>query len=303
MRVVYFGTPEFAAEILEVLVKAKVELVALVTKPDTPQGRSLKITPPAAALRAKSLGLQIPILQPEKCSTPEMIETLKAFQADLFVVVAYGEIVSQALLDVPRFGAINVHASLLPLYRGAAPIQRVLFNGEKETGISIIRLVRKMDAGDVLYEEKLTILPEMDAGSLENALCTLGAKCLLKVIADFTQGSVTAVPQDHAKATFAEKITAADCQLDFTKPAIVLQNQIRALSPAPGAWCQVLVRNEKKRLKVYQAELVATQERNSLTVPCQEGFLKLKTIQLEGKPKMSADEFLKGIPASQISFC
>jgi len=303
MKVVYFGTPEFAAEILEVLVKAKVEIVAIVTKPDAPQGRSLKITPPPVALRAKALDLSVPILQPEKCSTPEMIEALKHYHADLFVVVAYGEILSQHLIDVPKFGAVNVHPSLLPLYRGAAPIQRALLNGEKETGVSIIRLVRKMDAGDVLYEEKIEILPEMDAGELESALCKLGAKCLLKVIDDFERGTPTFTPQDSAKATFADKITASDCHLDFTKPAKMLQNQIRALSPSPGAWCHVMVRNEKKRLKVYRAEVVADQEKNCLTVPCQQGFLKLKTIQLEGKPKMSCDEFLKGIPASQISFC
>lgn len=302
MKVIFFGTPEFAAHILEALVQAKVTIAAIVTKPDKPQGRSLKMTPPAVKQLAERLLPDVPIFQPEKCSTPESIEQLKTIGADLYVVVAYGEILSQALLDVPKFGAINVHASLLPFYRGAAPIQRVIMNGERETGISIIRLVRKMDAGDVLYGEKIPITDDMDAGLLENALCMLGIRCLLHVLDDFKNDTIVATPQDHTKVSFAAKITTEECRLDFKKNARELSNLIRGVSPYPGAWCQIKIRNEIKRLKVFAAQVVSEQENNSLTVPCLDGYLKFKIIQLEGKPKMSVEEFLKGIPLSQISF-
>lgn len=301
MKIVFFGTPEFAAKILEALQSAKVDIVAIVTKPDTPQGRSLKLTPPSVKQLAEKLMPHVPILQPIKCSTPEMIEELKKFQADLFVVVAYGEILSQALLDVAPHGAINVHASLLPGYRGAAPIQRVLMNGEIETGISIIRLVKKMDAGDVLHAERLAIPPTMTGGELESALCHLGIRCLFKVLGDFEKGSVTATPQDDSQVTFAHKITQDECHLDWKKPAQELYNLVRALSPHPGAWCDCLVRGEKKRLKVYGAEVVEGPAQG-LVVPCGEGALRLLTIQLEGKPKMAAPDFLRGIPSSQITF-
>lgn len=298
MRIIYFGTPDIAAEILESLLEAKIEIAAIVTKPDTPQGRSLKLTPPAVKLAARD----IPVLQPEKCSTPEVIEQLKAFKADLFVVVAYGEILSDALLQAAPKGAINVHFSLLPKYRGAAPFQRALMEGEKESGVSIIRLVKKMDAGDILEIEPFPIPDTMNCGELTKALCALGTKCLLKVLADFDKGQIVAVPQDHSKATFANKITQEECRLDWAKPARVLHNLVRALSPFPGAWCEVVVKGEKKRLKVFQAELVNEASEKELTVPCSNGYLRLIQIQLEGKPRMLASDFLRGIPRQHIQF-
>ncbi|HXF29776.1 MAG TPA: methionyl-tRNA formyltransferase, partial [Chlamydiales bacterium] len=161
MKIVFFGTPDFAARHLEALHQAGLEIVAIVTKPDKPVGRSLKIQPVPVKVMAEKLMPQVPLFQPEKCSTPEFIEILKKYPADLFAVVAYGEIIKQAVIDLPKFGCINVHASLLPAYRGAAPMQRCLMDGQKETGISIIQLILKMDAGDVLHYEKVAIAENM----------------------------------------------------------------------------------------------------------------------------------------------
>lgn len=231
-----------------------------------------------------------------------MIEQLKAFHADLFVVVAYGEILSETLLNSCPNGAINVHFSLLPRYRGAAPFQRAIMNGEDESGVTIIRLVKKMDAGDILAIESYPIAPAMNSGELGEALCEVGVALLLKVLEDFEKGTVVATPQDHTQASFANKITPEECRLDFSKPVKVLYNLVRALAPQPGAWCEVAVRGEKKRLKVYKADCVETAGSNDLAAECPDGYLRLVTIQLEGKPKMQAEDFLRGVKRTEISF-
>ncbi|MCE5293667.1 MAG: methionyl-tRNA formyltransferase [Chlamydiales bacterium] len=302
MRIIYFGTPDMAAHILQALVDAKVDVAAIVTKPDTPQGRSSKLIAPAVKQLASTIAPNIPILQPEKCSSPDMLEVLKSYNADLYVVVAYGEILSEALLAIPQHGAINVHFSLLPKYRGAAPFQRAIMNGETESGVSIIKLVKKMDAGDMLSMAAYPVAPDMTSGELADALCSLGTKCLFKVLDDFANDSVVATPQDHSQATLANKITPEECHLDWTKPAYVLHNLVRALAPHPGAWCEVLVRGEKKRLKVYKTEVVDQPNSEDLIVQCGTGYLRLLIVQLEGKAKMQVADLLRGIPARQITF-
>lgn len=302
MRIIFFGTPDMASHILDALISHNVDIAAIVTKPDTPQGRSSKCIAPAVKQLAQKRIPLVPILQPEKCSSAEMIEQLKSFGADLYVVVAYGEILSQNLLDSCPHGAINVHFSLLPKYRGAAPFQRAIMNGETESGVSVIRLVKKMDAGDILEIRPFAIPSTMTSGELADQLCTLGIECLFKVLDDFDKGTTTATAQDHTQATFADKITPDECRLDWTKSANVLHNLVRALAPHPGAWCEVLIKGEKKRLKVYEADVVDAQNENDLIVPCGHKFLRLLTVQLEGKPKMSVRDFLRGISASQIIF-
>ncbi|MBS0634578.1 MAG: methionyl-tRNA formyltransferase [Verrucomicrobia bacterium] len=300
MKIVFFGTPEMASKTLDALVQKKVDVVAVVTKPDTPQGRSLKLTPPPVKTYAEAHN--IPVLQPEKASTPEFIEQLKGFHADLFVVVAYGQILSEALLASCPLGAINVHYSLLPKYRGAAPFQRALMNGDTETGVSVIKLVKKMDAGDVLASAPFTIPPTMNCGELADALCLLGIDCMFKVLDDFQNNTVKPIVQDHTEATLANKITVEECRIDWMKPAREINNQIRALAPQPGAWCEVIIRGEKKRLKIYSAEVIEAVEPKELTVSCGMDVLRLLTIQLEGKPKMAAADFVRGIPAYQVEF-
>ena len=312
MKIVFFGTPVFAARHLEALVEQGIEVVAVVTKPDKPQGRNLVLQAPPVKTVAEKLLPQVPVFQPEKCSTPEFVEVLKAFQADLYVVVAYGEIIKQAVLDLPPLGSINVHASLLPFYRGAAPIQRCLINGEAETGISIIKLVLKMDAGDVVCMEKIPITPNTTFPELEEDLCTLGCKCLLKTIHNFEKGLLEGVPQDHNLATFASKITPEESQIDWRRSGIAIHNLIRGVTPHPGAWCNVLVRGQKKRLKILRSEYypelnqmpgsVLGQGKNALAVACGEGGIWLKIVQLEGKQAMPITEVLKGISGNEISF-
>lgn len=304
MKIVFFGTPEFAATILSALVEAKAErrlsISAVVTRTDKPQGRSSTLVAPPVKKIALELLPNTPLLQPQKCSTPEMVEELKKIQADLFVVAAYGEILSQAILDIPRLGCINVHGSYLPKLRGAAPIQRALMQGDTETGISIIRMVRKMDAGNVLYAEMLPIGPSVTYGELERALAHLGSSCLLHALNDLEQGEISEIVQDEAEVTFADKITPKDLEIDWRRPASQIHNQVRALSPEPGAFCYVTIRGQKKRMKILQTELVDTSISTTFEVVCEEGSLRLLTVQLEGKPIMKAADFLKGTPLSLI---
>lgn len=311
MKIVYFGTPDFAAKILSALVAAGIEIVAIVTKPDSARGRSLKQGAPEVKSEAEKLKLSIPILQPVKCSTDEMEATLAAFGADLFVVAAFGEIISQKILDIAPLGCINVHASLLPKFRGAAPMQHAIMQGETESGITIIKMVKKMDAGDILAMQAVPITDEMTVGELEKALSICGGTTLIEAIKAIEDKSVTYMPQDETLVTFAPKITSNDCLIDWHKPVQVIHNQIRALSPHPGAFCYVYIRGEKKRLKIVQAKVRSStqnypvnailESKNAFEISCEGGILTLISVQLEGKPVLSASEFIKGTPVSQIT--
>lgn len=314
MKIIFFGTPEFAAHILEDLAKNNIHIVATVTKPDKQQGRELKFLPPAVKTAHEKLFPHIPIFQPPKCSTPEFVSILQQFDADLFVFVAYGEIIKKEVLELPRFGCINVHASLLPKYRGASPIRRCLMQGEKETGISIIQLVKEMDAGDVLYMEKLLIPENMIFSELEEALCKMGSRCLLKTLSDFEKGSVSRKAQNHVDATFAHKIPSAEYQIDLSKSARDVHNHIRALSLQPGAWLNITVRSQKKRMKILRSEVAQENStkkipgsieffsKDVLAISCGQGVLSLKEVQLEGKKAMNISEFMRGFPVDQLSF-
>lgn len=304
MKIIFFGTPLFAAEILKELAKHSIEIVAIVTKPDSPQGRALKLQPPHVKNYAESYLPGVPIFQPEKCSTPEFAEILKAFNADLFAVVAYGEIIKQQVLDIPRFGCINVHPSLLPLYRGAAPIQRSLMRGDRETGVSIIKLIREMDAGDILHVEKVPVDINTTFPELEEKLCEIGARSLLKVLKDFETDTVKPVAQEHSLVTFAPKVTSEECFIDWQKPAEFIHNLIRAVTPHPGAWCFVQVKGQKKRFKILRstcdldlqlAPRASLLEGKELAIGCGIGSIWLKEVQLEGKQAMPVSELLNGI--------
>ncbi len=311
MKIIFFGTPSFAAAHLKVLVENGVDVAAVVTKPDRPQGRNLHNLPPAVKIEHAALIPNVPLFQPEKCSTPEFVEILRSFEADLFVVVAYGEIIKQQVLDLPRLGCINVHASLLPNHRGAAPIQRSLMHGDRETGISIIKLVLKMDAGDILLTEKISIDPNTTFPELEEALCSLGCKCLLQVINDIATGRGTVLPQDHTLATFADKITPQECQINWELPGLQVHNLIRAVTPHPGAWSYVFVRGQKRRLKILRSEYfpelnqppktLVFKAKDDLAVACHKGGIWLKEVQLEGKQVMPIEELLKSISSTEFS--
>lgn len=313
MKVVYFGTPSFAADVLSYLLKHSVDIVAVVTKPDRPQGRSAMLIPTPVKCVAESHPLKIPVFQPETVSALEYIPILEHFEADLFVVVAYGEIMKQHLLDLPKIACINLHASLLPNYRGAAPIQRCIINGEKETGLTIMHMAKKMDAGDMIAAERVKIGPDMTYGELEKELCSVGSTLLLKTICDLESGIAKRTAQDHSLATFAPKIEIGDCQLDWNRPADQLHNLVRGVNPHPGAWCEVLFKGQNKRLRILTTRIVSkdfkehpgqlvSSTKNELHISCGLGVIELLSIQLEGKKVMSTEEFMRGLARGALCF-
>ncbi len=301
MKIIYFGTPPFAAEVLKSLIGNGVEVLAIVTKPDRPKGRSGKPAFSAVKEFATKNCPDIPLYQPDKASTLAFEEELRRYGADLFVVVAYGEIMKQRLLDLPKEGSINLHASLLPKYRGAAPIQFALFDGAKETGVTIIRMVLKMDAGDMLAQEKISIPKEMNCAELEEKLCILGGKTLLRVIRKFSHHDSQKKPQDPKEATYVQKIDSSMAEIDWNQDAEDIHNQIRAFSPRPGAWTKVEVGGHLKRLKIFKSAVVQENgtagstlsfSKSNWIIGCRNGGLSLLKVQLEGKKRLPIDEFV-----------
>lgn len=312
MKVIFFGTPQFAADTLQYLLDHGVEVCAVVTKPDRPQGRSSTPVPTPVKLTALAQQPALPVFQPAIVSDPAFAPTLAAFQADLFVVVAYGEIIKQHLLDMPRLGCINVHGSLLPRYRGAAPIQRSIMHGDVKTGITIMHMVKKMDAGDIIEMVEVPVGPDDTFPEVEQALCRAGAQALLQVIHAFQKGKVPRTPQEEALATYAPKIELEDCQLDWNLPAQSLHNLIRGVTPEPGAWCFVQLRGQSKRLKVLRSRVVSSLSgppgsilsygKEGLVIACGQQALRILDLQLEGKKAMPAEELMRGFPRGDFSF-
>ena len=302
MKIIFFGTPPFAADVLAYLLKNQVEVLAIVTKPDKPRGRSGKPAFSAVKQWAREAYPDIPIFQPDKASTSAFVKELRLFGADLFVVVAYGEIISQELIDLPKLGCINLHTSLLPQYRGAAPIQSALLDGAKRTGVTIIEMTLKMDAGDILAQEETPIPEEMNFQELEAKLCKMGCQMLLKVIEKYS--TLTKTPQNHAQATYVQKIDPSMAQLDWCRSAKSVHNQVRAFSPRPGAWCTVEFGGHQKRLKIYRSRVAEGSGKPSETlsfepqgwcVSCKEGALLILEVQLEGKKRLAIEDFCRGI--------
>ena len=310
MKIVFWGTSEFSARILSDLLEKSFEIVAVVTRLDMPQGRSLHLAPPPVKKFLLDSSSKIPIYQPEKASTSEFAQILSSYNADLFLVVAYGEILRQNILDIPLKGCINIHTSLLPKYRGAAPIQRCLMDGCRESGITIIEMVRQMDAGDVLAQSVVPVPENMNFGQLEQSLLQECFTLVPKVINDFDRYYKNKTSQDANFVTFAAKILSGDMEIDWNDTAQKNHNKIRALSPYPGAYCKVMIGNEVKRLKI-KSSLVSLDQKGGvgsilsqnqeLVIACSEGALSLGEVQLEGKKMMMAGDFLKGIH-QKISF-
>jgi methionyl-tRNA formyltransferase len=304
MRILFFGTSVFAAKILSYLLQHHFPIVAVVTQPDRPRGRHLHSA--FSPVKEAALAANILILQPEKISTPEYAEILKSYRADLFLVVAYGEIIKKALLDIPRLGAFNIHASLLPKYRGAAPIQRCLMHGDKRTGINIIAMTAQMDAGDVVASREISIPEEMTYGECEETLGNVACSLTLTFFQQLAQGKIEKIPQDPHKVTFAPKLQPEEERIDWNMPAQELHNLIRALSPIPGAWSPIYQSGQEKRLKILRSRIhplshaaapgaLLSTGRQGLIVACKEEALELLEVQLEGKKKLSVKEFFNGL--------
>lgn len=310
-RVVFFGTPLFAASVLEYLATKPLEIIAVVTNPDKPIKRSKE--PVFSPVKRKAIELHIPVYQPEKASSEEFVQFLKELHADLFIVVAYSEIFKENFLTVPPLGAINVHASLLPKYRGAAPIQKAIWEGESESGVSIMKIAKKLDAGGVYKMVKTPITEEMTAGELSQKLSEIGAKALWEVIEAMEKGEhVFLSVQDEDKVTFAHKLHAEDGYIDFKKNATDTYNQIRACTPKPGAWTWIEIKGVKKRLLIKQAQKkpllqgapgkILPSDEHSLIIACSEGAISLLRVQLEAKKEMSISDFLRGLRHVDIKF-
>lgn len=310
MKLIFFGTPDFAAEILRDLVAQGHEVLAVVTRPDKPQGRSSQLLAPSVKVAAAEILPSATIYQPIKASDPEFQEQLKNHGAELFVVVAYGQILKQSLLDIPPYGCINIHASLLPKYRGAAPIQRCLMEGEKETGITIMQMSAGLDAGDILYQLKMPIPIEMNAKELFIELCGLAKVALGYVLDHFLE--IKPIPQDPSKVTFAAKIELEDAKIDWNQSAESIHNLVRGVFPNPGAWCRILVKGQEKTLKIISSKFIndlngvsgemISFDKNAMIIACQTGALQLLFVQLEGKKVVSAKEFACGYKAPDLVF-
>ncbi len=302
-KIVFMGTPEFAIPSLRAIIEAGHKLLCVVTQPDRPKGRGRKLTPPP--VKEVALAHNILVLQPEDAKESSFLEELKKLSPELIVVVAYGQILPKELLEIPSFGAINVHPSLLPKYRGAAPIQWAIMNDEQVTGVSIIKMNEKMDAGPILLQKEVPIFPDETAGQLHDRLAEIGAKLLIDAIEGIINGSLKEMPQDESKATYAPKIDRSLCKIDWSFSAKKISAKIRALDPYPGAVSKI----KDKELKLFSAYLldecykgspgtVHSIEKEGVVVEASDGLVMIREFQMPGRRRLKADEFLRGFPLS-----
>ncbi len=309
LRIVFMGTPEFAVASLDALVKAGYNIVAVVTAPDKPAGRGMQLQQSAVKKYAVEHGLKI--LQPEKLKNPEFLEELKSLHADLQIVVAF-RMLPEAVWNMPRMGTINLHGSLLPQYRGAAPINWAVINGEKETGVTTFKLKHEIDTGDILLQESFPIGENETVGEVHDKMKETGALLLVKTVKGLAEGTLNETPQsnvsDGGRQTLkhAPKIFTETCKIDFTKSVNEVHNLIRGLSPFPGAFTYL----DGKMLKIYRSEKeistpkslpgqFETDQKTFLKFACANGYVYVKELQLEGKKKMNVGDFLRGYHFTQ----
>jgi len=293
------GTPDFAVDALKAVIQAGHEVVGVVTQPDKPKGRGkeMQFTP----VKQCAVAYQIPVLQPAKIREPEAVEALRAFGADIFVVAAFGQILSKEILTMPKYGCVNIHASLLPKYRGAAPIQWAVINGEKESGVTIQQMGEGVDTGDILLKRAVGLEPEETGESLYDKLSKLGAELIVEVLPKIEAGEIIPEKQDEALSTHVGKITKAMGLIDWNKSAKELERLVRGLNSWPSAY--TLFRG--KTLKIWKAEVINEEKdgmpgsisgvtKTSVIVNTGEKKLALKVVQLEGKKRMEVKDFLLG---------
>lgn len=304
MRIIFFGTSAFSAAILESIIQMGHTVLGVVTRPDRARGRDLKLMPSPVKAFVQKTFPNIPVFQPEKASTDSFCEELKALSPELFLVVAYGEIIKQNLLSVPLKACVNIHTSLLPEYRGAAPIQRCIMDGKAFSGVTFMEMALKMDAGDILKQEVVPVPLEMTGIQLEQSLLAKAKEALPELLSNFDFYYANKRPQDETKVTFAAKISPDDSVIDWEKDGEKIYNQIRALSPSPGVFIRLQFGEEVKRLKVlsgkFHPDIVEKTgqlfvDRSSMKISCKNGFLEPLIVQLEGKKAMRTEEFLRGV--------
>ena len=299
MRIIFMGTPDFAVPALQALLKAGHEIVAVYSQPPRAAGRGMALRKSPVHQVAEAAGLTV--LTPERLKDPVDQKRFREFEADAAVVVAYGIILPEPVLDATRLGIFNIHASLLPRWRGAAPINRAIMAGDAETGAAIMRVTEGLDAGPVCLVERVEIGPDMTAGELHDTLSPLGAEAMVKALAALEDGSLDCRAQDDEAATYAPKLDNKEARIDWRLPASDVHDRIRGLSPYPGAWFEIALSGKRERIKVLSAMLAEGQGApgtlldDHLTIACSEGAVRLIRIQRAGKKPMSVQAFLNGV--------
>ena len=301
MRVVFMGTPDIAATCLKKIIADGFDVVGVYTQPDRPKNRGMKLA--FSPVKEVALAHEIPVYQPENFREEETVQQLRNLKPDVVAVVAYGRILPQKVLDIPQKGCINIHASLLPQYRGSAPYQWAVLDGLAETGVTAMYLCREMDAGDMIAVSKTPIGPDETAGELLDRLAVLGADLLSQTLAAMAKGNVARTPQDHSKATFAPMLDKAMCPIDWNKTAQQVHNHVRGLHPWPVATMEL----QGKRFKVHATKVVEGKEgaepgtvlgltKTGLQIACAEGAVEITSLQAEGGKRMAAPDYFRGHP-------
>lgn len=298
MKIIYMGTPDFAVGPLKALIEAGHEICAVVTQPDRQKGRGKELAP--SPVKECAAGYGIPVLTPAKIKEAEAVEALKKYPADIFVVAAFGQILSEEILNMPKYGCVNIHASLLPKYRGAAPIQWSIIDGEKETGVTIMQMDKGLDTGDILFQKKVPITEEETGASLFDKLAEAGAALIVEALDKIEKGEVNPVKQDDDDSCYAKMLSKSTGKIDWNKSAVEIERLVRGLNSWPSAFTDY----KGKQLKIWKAEVlphiegkpgtIAKVTKDAVIVCTREGALSLLEIQLEGKKRMSTKEFLLG---------
>ena len=302
LRLAFMGTPDFSVPALAELIAAGHDVVAVYSQPPRKAGRGMAETPSPVHAFAEAQGIEV--RTPEKLRDDAAQEAFRALDLDAAIVAAYGLILPQPILDAPRLGCLNVHASLLPRWRGAAPIQRAIMAGDSETGVAIMQMEKGLDTGPVLLMERTPIGTQETAGELHDRLSTIGAGLMVRALAALERDSLEATPQPEDGVTYADKIDKAEARIDWTRPAHELDCHIRGLSPFPGAWCEVEKNGKRQRVKVLRAVPIdgsgtpGAALDDALTIACGDGALRLTQVQRAGKGVQQAEEFLRGFPVA-----
>jgi methionyl-tRNA formyltransferase len=304
LRIVFMGTAELSCASLQALLDSpEFQVLAVVTRPDRPKGRELRLQP--SPVKELASHAKLPVLQPEKARSEEFIQELRTLGPELVVVAAYGQILPKGILDLPQFGCLNVHTSLLPRYRGAAPIQWAILNGDAETGVTIMKMDVGLDTGDILAQDRTPIHPEDTSTTLHDRLARMGAEALVRVIPQYVAGEVSPWPQPAAGVSYAPKIAKHDGRIEWSQPARAIWNRVRGLVPWPGAFTCLPDSPQPHLLKIWQAEVVEHSgppgvilqaDKNGLVVGCGQGALRILILQREGGRRLKTQEFLAGHP-------
>lgn len=304
LRIIFMGTPEFSVPILNALIGQGHEIVAVYSQPPRPAGRrGLELTPSAVQRNAEQFGIEV--RTPKSLKSEEEQQAFRDLEADVAVVVAYGLILPAPILEGTRLGCYNGHASLLPRWRGAAPIQRAIMAGDDETGIMIMKMDEGLDTGPVAMAEKVKITADMTAGELHDQLSVAGADLMVRAMAALERDSLTLTPQSEDGVTYASKITKAETRIDWTQAAIDVHNRIRGLAPFPGAWCEMEIGEELERVKLLRSILATgvgdpgTVLGDDLRIACGEGAIRLRSLQRAGGKVMDGLEFQRGAKIAQ----